>query len=251
LTPLPPAFPGMPRRFAPRAVGWEEFRSMVQETAALLGGAPARLCGLFVLVYLPVQLLSGIPYAAKPLRLAIASIGLAGYFVALEAVRAGRVPGLLNLLVPWRLPAQKLILLAASGLLPLLCVLLLWWFDLGWETVDSFLGDPPPADGISLRQQIEFELAFNIAGIPLLFIQPLCVLYSWSGSRSLAANLVAVAANWRWAVALALISIPIDMGLSTFDQGNVPEMLLSVLADVAIEMAIGAFTFVLLQRSLH
>ena len=243
--------PGMPRRFAPRAVGWREFQSLVQEAVALLGAAPARLCGLFLLVYLPVQLLSGIPYAAKPLRLALASIGLAGYFVALEAARSGRVPGLLNMLVPWRLPAEKLVLLAASGLLPLLCVLLVWWFDLGWDTVDNFLGGPPPADGMSLRQQLEFELAFNIAGVPLLFVQPLCVLYSWSASRSLSANLLAVAANWRWALALALISIPIDLGLSAFDQGSAPEILLSLLADVAIEMAMGAFTLVLLQRSLR
>jgi len=243
--------PGMPRRFAPRAVGLGEIPSLLQETAALLGAAPARLCGLFLLVYLPVQLLSGIPYAAKPLRLAIAAIGLAGYFVALEAARSGRVPGLLNMLVPWRLPAEKLILLAVSGLLPLLCVLLVWWFDLGWDTVDNFLSGPPPADGISLRQQLEFELAFNITGMPLLFVQPLCVLYSWSASRSLSANLLAVAANWRWALALALISIPIDLGLSAFDQGSAPEILLSLLADVAIEMAMGAFTLVLLQRSLR
>jgi hypothetical protein len=241
----------MPRRFAPRAVGVEELRSLLQETVTLLSAAPARLCGLFLLVYLPVQLLSGIPYAAKPLRLAIASIGLTGYFVALEAVRSGRVPGLLNMLVPWRLSAEKLILLAVSGLLPLLCVLLVWWLDLGWDTVDNFLSGPPPADGISLRQQMEFELAFNISAIPLLFIQPLCVLYTWSASRSLSANLLAVAANWRWALALALIAIPIDLGLSAFDEGSVPEVLLSLLADVAIEMAIGAFTFVLLQRSLR
>jgi len=241
----------MPRRFAPRAVGWEEFRSLVQETAALLGAAPARLCGLFLVVYLPVQLLSGIPYAAKPLRLAIASIGLAGFFVALEAVRAGRVPGLLNMLVPWRLAPGKLILLAVSGLLPLLCVFLFWWLDLGWDAVDNFLGGPPPADGMSLRQQLEFELAFNLCGAPLLFVQPLCVLYTWSASRSLSADLLAVAANWRWALGLALISIPIDMGLSAFDAGSVPEMLLSLLADIGIEMAMGAFTFVLLQRALR
>ncbi len=251
MTSVPPDLPGTPRRFAPRPVGLDEFGSLLHETASLLGAAPGRLCGLFLLVYLPLLLLTGIPYASKPLRLAIAAIGLTGFYVALDAVRAGRVPGLPNMLVPWRLPADKLVLLVASGLLPLLCVLLVWWFDLGWETVDTFLGGPPPADGMGARQQFEFELAFNLSAMPLLFIQPLCVLYAWSASRSLAANLLAVAANWRWALVLALVSIPIDIGLGAFDPGSLPEMVLSLLADVAVEVGMAAFTFVLLQRSLH
>lgn len=251
MTHFPPASPGTPRRFAPRPVGLEEFGSLLHETASLLGAAPGRLCGLFLLVYLPLLLLTGIPYASKPLRLAIASIGLTGFFVALDAVRAGRLPGLPNMLVPWRLPADKLVLLAASGLLPLLCVLLLWWADLGWETVDVFLGGPPLADGMSARQQFEFELAFNGSAMPLLFIQPLCVLYTWSGSRTLAANLLAFVANWRWALVLALLSIPIDIGLGAFDPNSLPETMLSLLADVAVEIGMSAFTFVLLQRSLN
>jgi hypothetical protein len=242
---------GTPRGFAPRVVGLDEFFSLLQQTGALLGAAPARLCGLFLLVFLPVQLLSGVPYAAMPLRFSIAAVGLSGYFVALEAARAGRVPGLLNMLAPWRLPAGKLILLVVSGLLPLLCVLLVWWFDLGWEAVDSFLGGAVPADGFTMRQELEFVLVFNLVGTPLLFIQPLCVLYSWSASRCLSANLLAAAANWRWALALALISIPIAIGLDAFDQKSAAEMLLCLVADVAIQMGMGAFTLVLLQRALR
>jgi hypothetical protein len=241
----------MPRGFAPRAVRAGEFVALVREAVALVGAAPGRLCGLFLLVFLPVQLLSVVPYAAMPLRFSIAAVGLAGYYSALEAVRAGRPATLMDMLLPWRLPADKVILLVASGVLPLLAVLLVWWFDLGWEAVDAFLGGRVPSDGFPMRQEFEFVLVINLVGTPLLFVQPLCVLYSWSASRSLSANLLAFVANWRWAVALALISIPIAIGLDAFDPKSVPEILLSLMADVAVEMALGAFTLVLLQRSLR
>jgi hypothetical protein len=52
-------------------------------------------------------------------------------------------------------------------------------------------------------------------------------------------------------VALALISIPIAIGLDAFDPKSIPEMLLSLLADVVVEMGLGAFTLILLQRSLR
>jgi hypothetical protein len=241
----------MPRGFAPRPVRAGEFVALLQEAAALVGAAPGRLCGLFLLVFLPVQLLSVVPYAAMPLRFSIAAVGLAGYYSALEAVRAGRPATIMDMLLPWRLPADKVILLVASGLLPLLAVLLVWWFDLGWDAVDAFLGGRVPADGFPMRQEFEFVLVINLVGTPLLFVQPLCVLYSWSASRSLSANLLAFVANWRWALALALISIPIAIGLDAFDPKSIPEILLSLMADVAVEMALGVFTLVLLQRSLR
>jgi hypothetical protein len=229
----------------------EEFVSMVRETGSLLAAAPGRLCGLFLLIFLPVQLLSAMPYAAMPLRFSVAAVGLAGYYSALQAVREGRPATLMDMLLPWRLPADKVILLVVSGLVPLLAVLLVWWIDLGWEAVDAFLGGQMPAEGFPLRQEIEFVLVLNVVGTPLLFVQPLCVLYAWTGTRSLAANLLAVLANWRWALALALLSIPIAIGLDSFDPKSVPEILLSLMADVAIEMGLGAFTLVLLQRSLR
>jgi len=241
----------MPRGFAPRVVGADEFLSMVQEAAVLVRTAPGRLFGLFLLIFLPVQLLSAVPYAAMPLRFSIAAVGLAGYFSVLEALRTGRTAKLPDMLLPWRLPADKIILLVASGLLPLLAVLLVWWFDLGWAAVDEFLGGQAPADGFPMRQEFEFVFVINLVGMPLLFVQPLCVLYSWSASRCLSANLLAFVANWRWAVALALISIPIAIGLDAFDPKSIPEMLLSLLADVVVEMGLGAFTLILLQRSLR
>lgn len=217
----------------------------------LIGTAPGRLFGLFLLVFLPVQLLAAVPYAALPLRFSVAAVGLAGYFSALEAVRTGRAATLADMLAPWRLPADKVILLVASGLLPLLAALLVWWADLGWEAVDAFLGGQAPADGFPMRQEFEFVCVINLVGMPFLFIGPVCVLYTWTASRSLSANLLAFLANWRWALALGLISIPIAIGLDAFDPKTIPEMLLSLLSDIVVEMGLGAFTLVLLQRSLR
>ena len=243
--------PGMPRRFAPRIVAADEFVSMVQEAAMLIGAAPSRLCGLFLLVFVPLQLLGLVPYAAMPLRFSIGAVGLAGYFGILEAVRTGRPATLADMLAPWRLPADKIVLLAVSGLVPLLAVILVWWLDLGWPSVDSFLAGADAADALSMRQEFEFMLVGNLVGVPLTFLQPLCVLHDWSASRCLSANLLAVAANWRWALALAVISIPIGIGLDAVDQKNALEMLLSLLANIAVAMGLGAFTLVLLQRSLR
>jgi hypothetical protein len=242
-----------PRGFAPHVVGFNEFGSMVQETAGLLGAAPARLCGLFLMIFLPVQLISTplLHYAALPLRFAIAAVGLAGYYVVLEALRQGRPATLLDMLQPWRLAPDKIVLLVASGLVPLLAVLLVWWFDIGWEAVDAFLDGQVPPEGLPLRQEIELVLVVNVVGTPILYVQPLAVLRSWTASRTLAANLLAFLANWRWALALAAVSIPIDIGLDAFDPKTVPEILISLLADVVVEMALGAFTLVLLQRSLR
>jgi hypothetical protein len=253
LTPLSAPLPPPPRRFAPQPVGLEEFASMVRETAALLGVAPGRLCGLFLMVFLPVQLVSALPfsYAVMPLRFAIAAVGLAGYYAVLESLRNGRPASVSDMLLPWRLAPDKVVLLVASGLVPLLAVLLAWWFDLGWDVADAFLSGQVPSEGLPVRQEIEFVLVLNLVGTPLLFVQPLCVLYAWTGTRTLAANLLAFAANWRWALILTLVSIPIAIGLDAFDPKTVPEILLSLAADVAVEMGLGAFTFVLLQRSLR
>ncbi|HXY22413.1 MAG TPA: hypothetical protein VEI29_06995, partial [Burkholderiaceae bacterium] len=100
------------------------------------------------------------------------------------------------------------------------------------------------------RQQLEFVVVFNLVGMPLIFIQPLCVLYTWSATRTLSANLLAWIANWRWALVITLLLIPIAIGLDSFDPSSAPEIVLSLLSEVAVEIGLSAFTLVLLQRSL-
>ena len=107
---MSPAAPGIPpesrRPFAPRPVALERFPELVRESAALLGAAPARLCGLFLVVFFAILVLSGLPNVALPLRSTIASVGYAGFFVGLESARQGRPPTFAELAVPWRLPCQ-------------------------------------------------------------------------------------------------------------------------------------------------
>jgi len=247
---LPPTPWSTARRFAPQPVGLEQFPSLLRETAALLGAAPARLVALFLLVFVPIQILPNVPYIGMALREALASIGFAGFYVALESVRQARRPAILDMAQSWRLPADKLVLLVASGLAPLLVVLLVWWIDIGAAQLDVLLSGQAPEAVLPARQQLEFVVVFNLVGMPLIFIQPLCVLYTWSATRTLSANLLAWIANWRWALVITLLLIPIAIGLDSFDPSSAPEIVLSLLSEVAVEIALSAFTLVLLQRSL-
>jgi len=223
----------------------------MRESAALLGAAPARLTALFLLVFVPVQLLPNVPYIGMALREALASIGFAGFFVALASARQARRPTILDIAQAWRLPGDKLLLLVASGLVPLLFVLLVWWLDLGGAQLDALLSGRGPEGVLPERQQLEFVVIFNLVGMPLLFVQPLCVLYAWSATRTLSANLLAWHANWRWALVIALVLIPIAIGLDSFDPGSISEILLSLISEVVVEIALSAFTLVLLEHSLQ
>jgi len=238
------------RGFAPRAVGLDQFLSLVQESTTLLGAAPLRLCGLFLLVYLPVQLIPGMPYMAMPLRAALGSIGLAGFFLALEAARVGRTPTLPDMLSGFRLPAGKLALLAAAGIVPLLCVLAVWRADLGWGEFDIILSGRIPGQMPAERQQVQFVLVYNLLSMPLLFLQPLCVVFAWTATRTLSGSLLVWLANWRWALLLTLALIPISFGIDEFDTTSGAQVFLALAGEVAVEVVLSAFTLVLLARAL-
>ncbi len=242
--------PGGSRRFAPRTVALAEFSALVHDSSTLLAAAPARLLGLFLLIFLPTQLVAAWPYAGVALRFGAGQVAFCGFFAALAAVRAGRQATLGDLVRPWQLPADKIVLLVASGLVPLLCGLLVWWADLGWSSVDAFLGGEAPAAGYSVRQDVEFAAVLYLASAPLYFLQPLSVLHAWSATRSLSASLLSFAANWRWVLALTGFAILVDLGLNTVDTGDFAQTLLAMLIVVAVQMVVGAFTLVLLQRSL-
>ena len=247
---LPPAPWSTTRRFAPRSVGLEQFPELMRESAALLWTAPARFAALFLLVFVPIQVLPNVPYIGMALRAALASIGFAGFYVALESMRQGRRPTIMDMAQSWRLPADKLVLLVISGLVPLFAVLLVWWIDIGGAQLDTLLNGRAPEPVLPARQQLEFVVVFNVVGMPLIFIQPLCVLYSWSATRTLSANLLAWIANWRWALVITLLLIPIAIGLDSFDPASVPEIVSSLISEVVVEIVLSAFTLVLLQRSL-
>ncbi len=241
---------GAPRRFAPRPVPLEEFPALVSATGTLLAAAPGRLCVLFLLVFLPIQFIPNLPYVAMPLRATLAAVGFAGFYAALESARMGRPATFVDMLLPWRLAPDKLLVLAASGLVPLALALLAWWADIGGDELDRLLVGGAADGGPGVRQQVEFVVVINLAAMPVIFLQPLAVLFHWSGSRTIAATLIAWLANWRWALILTLVSIPIAIGLDSFDSSDALEILMSLVSEIAVEIALSAFTLVLLQRSL-
>jgi hypothetical protein len=261
---------GRMRGFAPRPVPWRSGGQLLRESAAILAAAPGRLVGMYLLVYLPVQLLSGTAYLAMPLRGILASVAFAGYFCALETARRGNVPGLLDMARPWRLPPDKLILLGLAGLVPVLLVWLAWWIDLGGPALDKLLtaplaeaatdraaqvaGEPLTAflsvSNPALAQRIEAVTIENILDIPLLLLQPLCVLHTWSATRTLSANLLASLANWRWGLCLAVVLAPIGLALYSFHPDSLAGNLLLLVTDVGLGIYLSAFTLVLMHHSL-
>jgi len=259
---------GRMRGFAPRPVEWRSAGVLLRESNALLAAAPARLVGMYLLIYLPIQLLSGTAYLAMPLRGILASIAFAGYFCALEAARRGQAPALLDIVRPWRLPRDKLLLLALAGLVPVLLVWLAWWMDLGSLALDKLLAAPlAGAEGAAaaggeplsalvsvsnpaLAQRIEAVAIENLVDIPLLLLQPLCVLHFWSGTRTFSANLLASLVNWRWGLLLAVLLTPIGVGLYSFQPDGLAGILLLLLTDVGIGIYVSAFTLVLMHHSL-
>jgi hypothetical protein len=248
---VPPAPAGAPRRFAPRRIAFDQGADLVRESYALLAASPWRLSGMFLLVFVPLQLLPNFPYVAMPLRVALASIGYAGFFAALESVRQGRPATLLDMALPWRLRPDKLVLLVAAGLVPLLVVLIVWALDVGAGQFDALLSRQGPDAVLAPRQQIEYILVSDLLGVPLLFLQPLCVLHAWSATRTLSATLILALVNRHWVLALTAVEIAVDVALVAFEPTSAAEDIVSLLTDLAVYMVLSAFTLVLMQRSLR
>ncbi len=256
----------LPRSFAPHPVAVRGIGQLLGETRSLLAVAPGRLLGLYLLVYLPVQLLSGTAYLAMPLRAIVASIGFAGYYCALEAARLGRMPGLRDMAAPWRLPPDKLVLLGLAGLVPVLLVWLVWWLDLGSLELDRLLTAPladaaadstrdPLSAGLTvsdpaLVQKIEAVAVENLLDIPLLLLQPLCVLYAWSATRTFSANLLVSLTNWRWGLLLAVLLTPAGLILYSWHPQGLLQNLVLLSTDIVFGIVPSAFSLVLMHHSL-
>ena len=86
--------------------------------------------------------------------------------------------------------------------------------------------------------------------MPLLFLQPLCVVFAWTATRTLSGSLLVWLANWRWALLLTLALIPISFGIDEFDTTSGAQVFLALAGEVAVEVVLSAFTLVLLARAL-
>lgn len=264
MSPAPYPAPNAQSGFAPRAVALREAGPLLRAAAAVVLFSPARLVGLYLAVYLPVQLISGTAVAAMPVRAILASIGFAGYFYALEAACRGRPPGLGDLGAVLRLPGDRLVLLGLAGLLSVFAVWASWWLDLGTTQIRLLLtaplavaGDPAhAADAVMtvsnppLAQMIEAVTVENLIDVPLLFLQPLCVLRSWSATRTLSANLLASLANWRWGLVLAGVLGAVGLALYAWQPHDAAGTFLLLVADVAVGIVSNAFILVLMHRAL-
>lgn len=257
LAPAPAAAPG----FHPRPVALGRAGSLVRESCALLLAAPGRLIGLYFVAFLVVQIFSGVAYLAVPLRWALASVAYTGFYLALDRVRCGQQPGLRDMGRPWVLPFDRIALLVVAGVLPVLLAWLIWWIDLGSAEMARLLSAPlaadddapgalPSAAHPALAQMVELAAVGGLLNIPLLLLQPLCILYDWSATRTLSANLLASLANWRWGVAMAVLVAPVSVALDASHPKTGLELLAIILVDIALGMFLSAFTLVLLRHSL-
>lgn len=248
--PPPPENPPVPGRFTVRRVPARDFAALIDETVAAYRAYWLRLLGMFALLFIPIEVLPSLPYVGMVLREALASVAFAGYFLALEAARHGRAPALVHIASAFRLPGDKLVLLVVTGVLPLVCALATWFASwgvepaLGYLSGESHVARPPTAE------QLELIAVATVLGAPFWFIQPVCVLYNWSASRSLAANLLACAANWRWVLGLSLVLVLAGIALDSLDQQGPLESLLALVGAMGTEMLLLGFTLVLLRRAI-
>ena len=144
----------------------------------------------------------------------------------------------------------KLVLLVVSGVTPLLCGLLVLYGLWGADQTSAFLAALSEAKGReSPSMALNLWAAENVAGIPFTFVAPVCALYRWSGSRSMAANLLACIANWRWVlVTTAVFALADRLLVMMLHQGA--ELALLALAGVlALQMFSLTWTLALARRA--
>ena len=245
-------------RFAPQSVPLRQWPVVLREAVDLVAAAPWRLLGLYLLVYLPIQLIDGVAYMAMPVRAAAMTLGFSGLFVAMDRVRAGAKPGLRDMFAPWQLPWNKIGLLTLSGALGAMLIWTIWLADLGSAQLAQILarafsetGAPVPSaadPGLGLR--LEAAVVDNLVAIPLLVLQPICVRYSWSAGRSLAATLVLGMRNAAWGLAFAAVLIPATMAMYVFPVDNLIDVFLLIGMDLVLGLITSAVCLVVLDRSL-
>jgi len=237
-------------RFAVRRVSFSETRQLLQGTIAPLRAAPLRLIGMFLLLWVPIEALIGLEDLGLFLKEAVAAVAFTGYTCALDAASRAQPPDFSHLGVILRFGRDKLILLVISGVVPILIGMLLLYGVWGQEATAGFLrdlsrtaGHPSPAMALDLRA------ADYIASMPFTFVAPVWALYHWSGSRSMAANLLACLVNWRWVLVTTAASALADTLFDWLSERGEQLALLALLGVIALQMLSLAWILALAQRS--
>jgi hypothetical protein len=238
-------------RFAVRRVSFGETRSLLQESIAPFRAAPLRLLGMFLLLWIAVEMLiGGIPTYGLFLKDIVGAVAYTGYTVALDAAARSDPPDFRHLGVVLRFGQDKLILLMLSGVLPSLIGFLVLYAIWGFDATAGFLADIYRAPGHELpAMSLDLWAAENIASLPFAFVAPVWALYRWSGSRSMAANFLACWVNWRWVLVITAVAALADKLFGwLLHQGHGLE-LLALIGIIALQMFSLAWSLALAQRS--
>jgi len=243
--------PPAPGRFDLRRIRSDEFVVLLREAFVPLQAWPGRLIGWFALVYLPIFLMLDREIVSLFLRAAYGAVAYAGFTVALEAARRKEPPAWRHVASVFGFGEGKLVLLIVSGVLPaalgLLALLGIW----GPDATAAFLKAPAeaPVPGSQQMELAEF-VTEQVTQLPFTFVAPVCALYSWSGSQSMAVNLMACLVNWRWALlSTAAFSLAAQAMLSASDLGPAAQLLI-VFGECALDFLLLAWTLALARRML-
>jgi hypothetical protein len=236
--------------FPLRQVGFREAGQLLTATIAPFRAAPLRLTGLFLLLTILILVLASVQTLGPLLSNVAEALAFTAYTVALDAAARSEPPDLRHLGVVLGFGQDKLILLVVSGLLPFLIAVLSIYGIWGLEDTAQFLAERSREKGHpSPVMELDFRTAEYLVSMPFTFVAPVWALYRWSGSRSMAANLLACMVNWRWVLALTGFQAVTD-SLLDWMAGQSEELRLPVLAiAIAVQMLSLSWTLALAQRS--
>lgn len=237
--------------FPLRRVTFREFGPLLRASVAPFRVAPLRLTGLFLLLSVPIAILTSAQVLGPFLGEVAGAVAFTAYTAALDAAGRSEPPDFRQLAVVLRFAPDKMLLLMLSGLLPVLVAVLAVSAVWGLGETGAFLNEMARANGHpSPVMSLDFRAVDDIASIPFTFVAPIWALYRWSGSRSMAANLLACLVNWRWVLALAgFAALTENLLVWLLSQGG-DLALLSQISTIVLQMLELSWTLALAQRSL-
>jgi phytoene dehydrogenase-like protein len=237
-------------RFPLRRVGFDEAWQLLRESVAPFQTAPFRLTWMFLLLWVAVQALVLVPTLGQFLIEMAAAAAFTGYTAALDAAARSEPPDLRHLAVVARFGRDKLILLMLTGLLPVLFAVLVLCGVWGLQETARFLDALGSPEGHpSPRLVWHFQAAKYVASMPFAFVAPVWALYRWSGSRSMAANLLASLVNWRWVLAMTGFEALASEALVWLQDQGGDFLALSAVGGVALDALTVSWTLALAKRS--
>ncbi len=236
--------------FPLRRVAFGEAGALLRASIAPYRAAPLRLTGMFLLLWVPIEALMGVEVFGLFLKEVAAAVVFTGYTCALDAAGRSEPPDFRHVGIVLRMGRDKLILLALSGLLPILIGALVLCGVWGLQETTDFLADLSRTTGHpSPQMTLDLRAADYLASIPFTFVAPVWALYRWSGSRSMAANLLACAVNWRWVLVTTGVLALADTLLDWLSSQGDDLALVSLAGVIVLQMLSLSWTLALAQRS--